>query len=91
MGWHSIYALLCLKARELLNACMRFFHFAKCKGPGNGLPFPAFLIHVKTLILKAGCTAVGCSGASFVPHDLRAWVPPQLHKQNCWLFMSIIK
>lgn len=88
----------CVPGRQNCLTLVHFFPLAKCKGPKNGFGYPAFLSHVKTLILKAGHTAVGCSRAQFVPHMLRAWVLPQLHKQyvcgteqNCWLFKSVIK
>lgn len=89
MGWHSIYVLLCLKARELLNACMRFFHFAKFKGPGNGLPFPAFLC--ENTHFKGRMHGCGMQRSIICASRAEGMGSTQLHKQNCWLFMSIIK
>lgn len=53
---HSTSAFLCSwKAGQMLNA-WTFFYFEKRKAPENSFGYPAFLAHVKTLILKTGDT-----------------------------------
>lgn len=59
-------------SQDVCLTLVYFFHFEKCKAPGNSFGYPAFPIHGKTLALKAGYTTLGCSRAQLLPCVLRA-------------------